>query len=107
MSARPSSLDRVIEAVLTAGVLASGGLLLAGFALGREGLLSWGILLLMMTPVARVVVVTLGLLHEKDWVFTLVSLWILAVLASGITVGIGAQRAPAPPPARPATSRAP
>ena len=107
MTSRPSSLDRAIEAVLTAGVLASGGLLLAGFAFGREGLLRWGILLLMATPVARVVVVTLGLLHEKDWLFTLVSLWILAVLASGITVAIRTHRAPAPPPARPAASRAP
>lgn len=105
MSARPSPLDRAIEAVLTTGVLASGGLLLAGFALGREGLLRWGILLLLMTPVARVVVVTVGLLHQRDWLFTLVSLWILAVLASGITVAIRTERAPAT--TRPAASRAP
>jgi uncharacterized membrane protein len=82
----PPLLDRVVEVVLTTGVLASGGLLLAGLALGRTPLLHWGIVLLMLTPVARVVVVTLGLALERDWLFTLISLWILAVLASSIYV---------------------
>ncbi len=107
MSPRVSSLERAIEAVLTGGVLVSGGLLLAGFALGRAAPLRWGILLLMMTPVARVVVVTLGLLYERDWVFMLVSLWILLVLASGISVAVRTSRGPASEPARPAAGRSP
>jgi uncharacterized membrane protein len=86
VTAGPSPLDRVVEAVLTTGVLASGGLMLAGLALGRTPLLHWGILLLMLTPVARVVVVTFGLALERDWLFTLISLWILTVLASSIYV---------------------
>jgi hypothetical protein len=40
----------------------------------------------MLTPVARVAVVTVGLALERDWTFTLVSFFVLAVLASGIWV---------------------
>ncbi|MBI3932922.1 MAG: DUF1634 domain-containing protein [Acidobacteria bacterium] len=80
----PSRLDRAIEVALTLGVLASGVLLLAGLALGRTELLRWGIVLLMLTPVARVVVVTAGLFLERDWAFGLISLWILGVLGSSL-----------------------
>ena len=51
-------------------------------------LLRWGIVLLMLTPVARVAVVTVGLALERDWTFTLVSLFVLAVLAAGIWVAV-------------------
>jgi uncharacterized membrane protein len=86
---RPASLERTIEVVLTAGLLASGGLLLAGLTLHRDALLKWGILLLMTTPVARVVVVTVELLRAKDWLFAAVSLWILAVLGSSLYLASG------------------
>jgi uncharacterized membrane protein len=86
VTARPELLNRVIEAVLTAGVLASGALMLAGLTLERTPLLRWGIVVLMLTPVARVVVVTLGLSLERDWAFALISLWILGVLASSLYV---------------------
>ena len=89
MSEGPTGLERTIEAVLTAGLLASGGLLLAGLALEWELLLKWGILILMATPVARVVVVTAGLLRERDWLFAAVSFWILAVLGSSIYFASG------------------
>lgn len=85
---RTSTLDRVIEAVLTVGVLVSGLLLTAGLVSGRASVLRVGILLLLATPVARVLVVTIGMMLERDWIFTLVSLWILAVLASGIWVAV-------------------
>ena len=86
---RPVSLERTIEVVLTAGLLASAALLLAGLTLHRPALLKWGILILMSTPVARVVVVTVGLLREKDWLFAAVSLWILAVLGSSLYLASG------------------
>ena len=86
---RPASLERTIEVVLTAGLLASAVLLLAGLALHRDPLLKWGILILMTTPVARVVVVTVGLLRVKDWLFAAVSLWILAVLGSSLYLASG------------------
>jgi uncharacterized membrane protein len=96
MNGRPPLLNRVIEAVLTAGVLASGGLMLAGLALERTPLLQWGIVVLMLTPVARVVVVTIGLTLERDWAFALISLWILAVLASSMYVAAHVERPGSP-----------
>jgi len=71
------------------GLLTSAGLLVFGLTLDRAVLLKWGILILMSTPVARVVVVTLGLLHEKDWLFAAVSVWILTVLGSSIYLALG------------------
>jgi len=79
-------LERTIEVVLTAGLAVSSGCLVSGLLLGRLGLLRWGTLFLMMTPVLRVVVVTVGLIHRRDWLFSLISLWILGVLASSLLV---------------------
>ena len=57
-----SQLDVVIEAVLTGGLAISSALLLFGLLLSRPGLLTAGIVMLLLTPVARVVVVTIDLL---------------------------------------------
>jgi uncharacterized membrane protein len=89
VSEGPTGLERTIEVVLTGGLLASAALLLAGLGLDRALLLKWGILILMATPVARVVVVTAGLLREKDWLFAAVSFWILAVLGSSLYFASG------------------
>ena len=88
MSGRVEHLEDVIEKALKVGLALSTGLLLVGLVLGAPGLLRGGILLLMMTPVARVAVVTVGLALERDWTFTLVSLFVLAILASGIWVAV-------------------
>jgi uncharacterized membrane protein len=77
-------LERSVEGVLTAGVLASGALLVLGLSLGREGFLRAGVLLLMFTPVVRVLVLTVGLFREGDRRFGFVSLTVLAILAAGI-----------------------
>jgi uncharacterized membrane protein len=84
--AGPTRLDRVVEIVLTLGLAASGLLLLAGLVAGHQRLLWAGILVLLLTPAARVVVVTAGLVQRRDWVFALVSIWILGVLASSFYV---------------------
>lgn len=89
MSSVTSALDRTIEVVLMGGLAVSAALLVAGLALGRADFLRWGILVLMTTPVARVVVVTIGMLRERDWLFAAVSLWILAVLGSSVYVATG------------------
>jgi hypothetical protein len=81
-----SDLDRVIEVVLTAGLLASSVLLAAGLFTGRHGLLAAGMILLMMTPVARVVVVTIDLVRQRDWPFAATSAWILGVLLFSLYV---------------------
>ena len=81
-------LEGMIELALKAGLALSTVLLVAGLVLGSPGALRAGILLLMLTPVARVLVVTVGLALERDWTFALVSLFVLAVLASGIWVAV-------------------
>ena len=84
-----SQLDEVIEAVLTGGLAISSALLFAGLLLARPGLLTAGIVLLLMTPVARVVVVTIDLVRRRDWVFAATSAWILGVLLFSLFVAWG------------------
>ncbi len=86
MRGATTALDRAIEVVLTTGLLASATLLIGGLVSGHASWLRAGIVLLMFTPVVRVLVVTGGLLLERDWLFTLISLWILGVLASSLHV---------------------
>jgi uncharacterized membrane protein len=88
MRGEQGDIEKAVEVVLSAGVIVSSLLLVGGLAWHDAGLLRWGILLLMLTPVARVVVVTVGLVHERDWLFALVSLWILVVLGSGLWVAM-------------------
>lgn len=84
MSVKSFSLERAIESALTLGLLVSGALLLLGLVGGNEGALRAGIVLLMLTPVARVLILTVGLIHERDFVFAAVSLFVLSVLGAGI-----------------------
>jgi uncharacterized membrane protein len=83
---RSLGLERTVEMALTVGVVASGVLLLLGLVLGREGVLRSGIVLLMLTPVFRVAVMTLGLFRNGDRRFGFVSLAVLAVLVTGIVL---------------------
>ena len=84
-----SQLDVVIEAVLSGGLAISSALLLFGLLLSRPGLLTAGIVLLLLTPVARVVVVTIDLIRRRDWVFAATSAWILGVLLFSLFVAWG------------------
>lgn len=88
MTGRVEHLEDVIEKALMLGLALSTGLLLVGLVLGMPGPLRGGIVLLMLTPVARVAVVTVGLALERDWTFTLVSSFVLAVLAAGIWMAV-------------------
>ena len=92
MSAPAQRLGRALEAVLTAGIAASASLLLAGLALDGERTLRAGIVLLILTPVARVVAVAVGFLFARDWAFAVLSLAVLGVLASSAWVGLGGAR---------------
>lgn len=87
MTGEGGRLDRVIEIALTVGLLASGALLVLGLVWGQPGALRAGIVILMCTPVLRVVVVAVGLAFERDWAFVAISLWILGVLLSSLHVG--------------------
>ena len=86
MSSRIRTLERIVEAALTAGVAVSGLLLVAGLVLGSAAPLWWGVLLLILTPVVRVLVVTVGLILDHDWLFASVSLFVLGVLLSSVYV---------------------
>ncbi len=86
MRSRVRALERVVEVALTAGVAVSGLLLVAGLVLGSTAPLWWGVLLLILTPVARVLVVTVGLILDHDWLFAGVSLFVLGVLLSSVYV---------------------
>lgn len=88
MTGRVEHLEDVIEKALMLGLALSTVLLLVGLILGLPGPLRWGIVLLMLTPVARVAVVTVGLALERDWTFTLVSSSVLAILAAGIWMAV-------------------
>ena len=86
MSAHARTLERIVEVALTAGVLVSGLLLVAGLVLGSSRPMWWGVLLLIATPVLRVLVVTVGLVLDHDWLFAAVSLFVLGVLLSSMYV---------------------
>jgi uncharacterized membrane protein len=82
----PALLDRAVEVALSAGLIVSGLLFLYGLALNSGEALRVGTVLLMATPVVRVVIVMVGMFLERDWIFGLVSLWVLGVLATSIGV---------------------
>jgi uncharacterized membrane protein len=89
-------LERAIASALTAGLVASASLLLTGLAGGWGEGLRWGTALLLLTPVAGVVVLTVGLFLAREWLFGLVSLFVLVVLLSGIHVSFRIARAAVP-----------
>jgi uncharacterized membrane protein len=86
-----SRLERTIGLVLRAGITASSIALAAGLALefmnapGAQWLLQAGILTLLATPVARVVVSIAEYIRERDWTFTtLTAIVLLELLASAV-----------------------
>jgi uncharacterized membrane protein len=85
-------LFRALETVLTVGLLLSAALLLAGLALGSLPTLRAGTMLLILTPVARVLAVTIAFVHAHDWTFALLSLAVLGVLGASAWAGLGAAR---------------
>ena len=86
-----SRLETTIGVVLRAGVTASSVALAAGLALeflnapGAQWLLHAGILTLLATPVARVVVSIAEYVRERDWTFTtLTAIVLVELLASAV-----------------------
>jgi len=89
-------LERTIGVVLRAGVIASSVCLSVGLALallngegGTAGvLLRTGIVVLLATPVARVVVSIVQYAHERDWTFTLLTSIVLAELLASAAAAL-------------------
>ncbi len=86
-----SRLERAIGVVLRAGVIASSLALAIGLLLqfmhasGAQLLLHAGILTLLATPVARVVVSIVGYIRARDWTFSiLTAIVLLELLASAV-----------------------
>ena len=82
-------LERIIGIVLRAGVTASSACLTAGLLLSLAGvggaalLLNLGIIVLLATPVSRVVISTIEYVIERDWPFaTLTFIVLLELVAS-------------------------
>lgn len=87
------TLERIVGVVLRAGVIASSVCLSAGLLLflatgggALAGvLLNAGIVILLATPVARVIVSTARYVHERDWTFaTLTFVVLLELIASAV-----------------------
>ena len=94
-----SRLERTIGVVLRAGVTASCLALAAGLILtfmdapGAQWLLHAGILTLLATPVARVVVSIAEYIDERDWRFvTLTAIVLVELLASAVAALVFNQR---------------
>jgi uncharacterized membrane protein len=108
------SLARAVHRTLLSGLTASVLLLLAGWVMlivrpqsehqratvvptfvvrAAEGdgaaLLELGLVLLMLTPVARVLVLAIGWLVHRDWTFGLIACCVLALLVLSLLLGTG------------------
>ena len=60
------------------------GTLREAFALHPGGIVQTGILLLIATPVLRVVFSLFGFARQRDWLYVMLTLIVLAVLAVGL-----------------------
>ena len=89
-------LERSLGKILTAGVLASTGLLAAGLLLQLLGapagaaaaLTNAGLIVLMATPVARVVVSVIEYSLERDWLFAALTTTVLVILLGSLIVSM-------------------
>jgi len=74
--------------IQTAGVTGIGAIFREAFAMNGSSIIQLGVLLLIATPVARVVFAAYAFFRERDWMYTSISLIVLAVLMFGIFHGI-------------------
>jgi uncharacterized membrane protein len=52
-------------------------------------LLSLGLVVLMLTPVARVLILSVGWARDRDWTFSLIAFCVLALLSLSVLLGSG------------------
>jgi uncharacterized membrane protein len=93
---REPALDRVIALVLRVGAFGSFFIMLAGLLIGlfvespvATHLERAGVLLMLATPVVRVVVAGILFLREKDWKYGAISFGVLTILLLSALFGIG------------------
>jgi uncharacterized membrane protein len=94
-------LERLIDAVLQVGVVVSSLCMAAGLALSLVGLetsaaanllLQIGIVVLLATPVARVIVSTIEYIAERDWIFAALTLTVLVELMVSVAAALAFNR---------------
>jgi uncharacterized membrane protein len=89
-------LERMIGVVLRAGVMASSACLTVGLLLALiygEGGIAWvllnaGVIVLLATPVARVIVSIVRYASERDWTFTILTMIVLIELMASAAVAL-------------------
>jgi uncharacterized membrane protein len=89
-------LERSLGRILTVGVLASTGLLAAGLLLQllaveagvAARLTQAGLIVLMATPVARVVASVVEYAVERDWLFAMLTTTVLIILLGSLAVSM-------------------
>ncbi len=97
MTGLPTSrLERLVGRVLRAGAIGSAVLLASGLliALAHPShlgtiLMQAGLLVLLVTPVARVVVSVFEYAAERDWLFLGLTATVLVILLAGLLYAIG------------------
>jgi uncharacterized membrane protein len=88
----PARLEMMVGEVLRFGTLASSALfaiglvmMLAGYRVEAAGLLlNAALIILLATPAARVVVSVIEYIRERDWLFVVLTLVVLAALAGSL-----------------------
>jgi uncharacterized membrane protein len=93
---REPDFDRVVAMVLRVGAFGCFFIMLAGLLLELflhgpipGDIERAGVLLMLATPVVRVLVAGVLFLREKDWKFGAISFGVLAILLLGAAFGIG------------------
>jgi uncharacterized membrane protein len=67
----------------------SGGMVSRAMQGDSSAILQLGLVVLMLTPVARVLVLAVGWLMSRDWTFSLIAFCVLALLVTSILLGTG------------------
>lgn len=91
-----SQMERFIGLALRVGVGASTGCLLIGLLLSVGGLapqvsdrlLTVGLMVLIATPVARVIISIVEYLRERDWMFAVLTTVVLLELAASLVAAL-------------------
>jgi uncharacterized membrane protein len=93
---REPAFDRVVALVLRVGAFGCFFIMLTGLVIGLfipgripMGIERGGVLLMLATPVVRVLVAGVLFLREKDWKYGAISFGVLAILLLGGFFGIG------------------
>jgi uncharacterized membrane protein len=89
-------LERHLGRLLFAGVVSASALLLAGLVMwmlnlapqAANALLNGGLIVLMATPLLRVVVSLAEYVRMRDWFFVVTTLAVLSVLLTSVTIAL-------------------